>query len=120
MRCFFADGEPPLQYFILPDKITANGNLVIDRFSDIWGNTGDCYLQHSIEDIHGLKKGKKKEKTIILFMRKLYYSNMKEVVENALTPITLKELQARERKRSEERREEIDFSKINFKKLLKP
>lgn len=120
MRCFFADGEPPLRNFTPLNQPIANGNLVIDRFADIWGNTGDCYLQYSIEDIHGLKKGKKKEKTIILFMRKLYYSNMRNIIENALTPITLKELQERECKRSEKRREEIDFSEINYKKLLEP
>ena len=107
MRCFFADGEPPLRNFTPLNQ-------------PIWGNTGDCYLQYGIEDIHGLMKGKKKEKKIILFMSKLYYSNMRDVVENALTPITLKELQERECKRSEKRREEIDFSEINYKKLLKP
>lgn len=118
LRKFFTDGEPSLLRFWTPDEMVVNGTPVIDRFSDVWG-TDDDYLNYSIEDITGSGiKTKVRELQIFFFLRKLYYSSMKDIVIDALTPITVKELQRRETERAQIRKNIVNVDEINNKKLL--
>ena len=63
-------------------------------------------------------KTKQREAKMLFFLRKLFYSNMKEIVVDALTPITLEQLRERQKERSEMRKNAVDVDEINNKKLL--
>ena len=118
LRKFFVDVEPPLLFFWTPDEMVVNGTPVIDRFIYVWG-TGDDYLNYSIEKITGSGvKTKRREVQTFRFLRKLYYSNRRDIVVDALTPITIEQLKERQRQRSEKRKDLVDVDEINNKKLL--
>lgn len=119
LRKFFVDGKPPLLRFRTADEMIVNGVPTIDRFADIWGNSGDEYLKYGIEHIKKMSKEKQQqEKMAFMFLRKLCYSCRKDIIDKALTPISIKELQARQRARAKQRKQSVPVRKVNKCKLL--
>jgi len=119
LRKFFVDGEPPLLRFWTPDEMVVNGVPAIDRFADIWGNSGDEYLKYGIENIKKMSsKKQQQEKMAFTFLRKLCYSCRKDMIDDALTPITIEELQARQRDRAKRRKQSVPVIKVNKYRLL--
>lgn len=118
MRNFFVDGKTPLLRFLKPDEMIVDGFPTIDRFADVWGTSDDEYLKYSIENINSTADLKQKEKKAVAFLRKLCYSCRKDIIDDALTPISLEELQERQRQRSKMRKELVDVDTINSNKLL--